>query len=171
MFGMPRAPSNVQPWEQETVPVSKVLLDAVSGKALKDYRQISATELFRASATCFLFIWAMDVEGKVFLAFEEVLPPDDASDPTLRYGHPRRRGFPTHPAKEKKLGHPTLLNSGHARMAGELLLDEHENNLLWYLNAESGRYCRSLPPSRSQCEAVRDLFEKMIKDTVIWDED
>lgn len=169
-FGLPRPPTSIQPWEHDVAPVSKVLLDVDSGKALKDYGQVASSALFRAAAKCFLFIWAMDIDGAVHVAFEEVLPPETSSGPPLLCGHPRRRRFPAHPAAEKKLGHPTLVSCGNARIAGELFLDECDRKLMWYINVASGRYCRDMQPTPDQCEAVRHYFETMIDETVILDE-
>jgi hypothetical protein len=100
------------------------------------------------------------------IAFEELAELPDGTDAV---GHPRRRGFPVHPAAEKKLGHPTLVNGAAARIAGELFLDGKGTSLEWHVSLYSGRYCRDIQPTDAQAEAVLSLFQSMIDANVILD--
>lgn len=168
-YGILRTPASIQKWEQGIAPVSKVLLDRNLGENLKAYQALSTCPLFGAASRCFLFIWAMDDECNIWIAFEEVLPPPGV----VISGHPRRRGYPSHPAEEKKLGHPTLINCRKARAAGELYLDEGDNDepeLVWRVNVGSGRYCRKIPPTVAQCEAIHQRFRMIVGESVFWDE-
>jgi hypothetical protein len=168
-YGILRLPERIQSWESDIAPASKVLLDENIGESLKAYQALSMCQLFGAASRCFLFIWVMDDECNIWIAFEEVLPPSGG----VISGHPRRRGYPSHPAEEKKLGHPTLINCKKARAAGELYLDEGDNGepeLIWRVNVGSGRYCREIPPTRTQCEAIHQRFRMIIGESVFWDE-
>ncbi|WP_370301650.1 hypothetical protein [Pseudooceanicola sp.] len=91
-------------------------------------------------------------------------------DGTVVAGYPRRRNFPVHPAEEKKLGHPTLLAGNMARVAGELFLDEDENELFWFMNVSSGRYCRFDPPTAAQVRKALGLFQELIDEEVRLDD-
>lgn len=98
----------------------------------------------------------MDHLGDIYIAVEEIALQSLAE---LHVGYPRLRGY-EHPSEHKKLGHPTLLGGGEARIAGELALDEMKGKLHWFLNAHSGRYCRQLPPSKSQLASVAASFKQ-----------
>ncbi len=109
----------------------------------------------------------MDEDSDIKLAAEEIAELPDVRELT---GHPRRRNFPSHPADEKKLGHPCLIDEQPARIAGELFLDhDDDDNLVWFVNTNSGRYCRSKPPSGEQGENARALFERLMKQRVEFD--
>jgi len=168
-YGVCREPSEIRPWEEGVKPRSLVMLTKEVGTSLRTYRDLAQGELFWNMSQCSTFIWAMDELGQVFLAFEEVIPDGDIDIDGLKEGHPRRRGFPAHPAQEKKLGHPTLLGGGQARVAGELLLDVAEEKLHWFVNCASGRYCRLMPPTHDQCRAIHELFMECIDDGVRFD--
>lgn len=168
-YGALRGPSSIQPWENGNVPASKVALSIEIGKQLQSYRDLSGSDLFGSAAICFQFIWAMDANCQIYVAFEELWSQPASSGEENRTGHPRRRGFPAHPAEEKKLGHPTLLEGGPARAAGELFLDEDGSKLQWYVNVASGRYCRLIPPTQEQCGALHRLFTEMIDSDILWD--
>lgn len=168
-YGILRVPESIQDWETNTVPASKVLLDESIGKSLMAYQSLSTCQLFEAASRCFLFIWAMDDKCQIWIAFEEVIPPSGV----IIAGHPRRRGYPSHPSEEKKLGHPTLIDGQKARAAGELYLDEGDNDpkeLVWRVNVGSGRYCRKNPPTAVQCNAIHQRFRMIIGESVFWDE-
>lgn len=169
MYGPVREPAHLQEWEQGVAPVSKVKLDPEIGRKLLEYRNLASCELFHSASQCFLFLWAMDEHADVWIAFEEIIP---SSGDAVLSGYPRRRGFPSHPAEEKKLGHPTLVDGRGARVAGELYLDKEEgvDCLTWLVNVGSGRYCREFPPGPEQCKAVLNFFRVLIDESVQWDE-
>lgn len=172
VYGLPRLPSLMREWEAGVSPVSKSKLDRDLGQKLRIYRDLSGDGLFRAAAQCFLFLWVMDVDGNIIIAYEEIVTGEishSTNGSLLKNGHPRRRGFPSHPADEKKLGHPTLVGGGEARIAGELFLDILDGSLQWYVSCGSGRYCRDLPPTKRHQEAVHQLFTALIDDQVRFD--
>lgn len=170
VFGRLRGPSEVNEWENGRAPHSLVVLDAAVSSALLEYRRVCQASLLIRAAQAFAFIWAMDVQGHIVIACEEL------SDEALEYdgevphqGYPRRRGIGSHPVEKKKLGHPTLVSCGQARVAGELYLDIDEGNLFWFVNCSSGRYCRQVAPSTSQQSAVHQLFMELLDNDVRWD--
>jgi hypothetical protein len=155
-YGVLRDPDNTDDWERGRRPLSRVRLNSQVAVSLGEFSKLASQSIFRSLATAHTYIWAMDVDGTVFIAVEELAIIQE----NARFqGYPRRRGF-QHPSENQKLGHPTLLDSGPARIAGELALDEAEDgSIIWILNVRSGRYCKRLPPNRSQIENVRELFE------------
>lgn len=169
-FGACREPSMVQEWEREKVPVSKVELDGEVGKTLEEHRKVSSCTLLKSSAKCLYFIWAMDADCRVFIAYEEIAPDESADVMGAQLGMPRIKHGNVHPADVKKLGHPTLVNGGVARVAGELFLDDWDDKLSWFVNVGSGRYCRSLQPTQANCDGVLGLFRELIGVEVQWDE-
>ncbi|APH72609.1 hypothetical protein BSQ44_15520 [Aquibium oceanicum] len=112
--------------------------------------------LLRFAATTQNYLWAMNADGKILIAVEEIAEFDGI--PNTR-GYPRRRGH-RHPSEDQKLGHPTLVQGGEVRIAGELALDEYGDGVRWVLNANSGRYCRQKPPRKEQVDAVVELFRE-----------
>jgi hypothetical protein len=157
-YGCPRLPLKVEPWEVSRSPKSKCLLTEEIGSNLASMLAASTPQLFRHAARTLTYIWAMDSEGAMHVAVEELA---EMPDGTRVEGYPRRRNFPVHPSEEKKLGHPTLLDAGEARVAGELFLDEKEGNLYWFVNVSSGRYCRIVQPSEVNVSNVVKWFREI----------
>ncbi|MBZ9870164.1 hypothetical protein LB542_04710 [Mesorhizobium sp. BR1-1-9] len=169
-FGVARAPSLIRDWETEAKPKSLVKMTREVGAHLRSYRDLAQNDLFWNVSQCSSFIWAMGENGEVFVAFEEIVVEPDGDALGLKEGYPRRRGYPTHPADEKKLGHPTLIGNGHARIAGELFLDVAEEKLHWFVNCGSGRYCRDVRPNGDQSKAIHEFFMELIDDAVRFDD-
>jgi hypothetical protein len=151
-YGVLRLPERIMSWERE--PNSLCLLNAEIAERLSRLEECVQTALLRFAATTQNFLWAMDAAGNVLLAVEEVAEFDGT--PNTR-GYPRRRGL-HHPAEDRKLGHPTLMKGGEVRISGELALDESGEDVRWVLNANSGRYCRLLPPRKEQVDAIAERF-------------
>lgn len=163
-FGIPRLPEKVDDWEEDRRPESLSVLDEKLAETLRELDKLAQTKLMRYAMRAKSYIWAMDEKGKIVIAVEELAmkKPD-----TIYPGYPRRRGL-KHPAEDKKLGHPTLIAAGHARIAGELAFDEDENDALrWVLNANSGRYCRQKPPKKDQIDRVADRFRELGVEVVV----
>jgi hypothetical protein len=78
----------------------------------------------------------MAPDTTIWIAVEELA----LADGIKRRGVPKRRNG-QHPASEKKLGHPTLVDGGKARIAGELAIEEISGRFAWVVNCSSGRYC------------------------------
>nr|WP_316653273.1 hypothetical protein [uncultured Gellertiella sp.] len=156
-FGLLRLPEKIEPWEKGRSPASLAVLDEDVAACLAAMQQLAQNRLLKPSARAKTYIWAVDARGTIQIAIEELA----AWEQIAQYaGYPRRRGF-HHPSEEKKLGHPTLLGEMGARIAGELAFDEIDDKLHWVLNANSGRYCRSLPPSKEQLDRVAAIFREL----------
>ncbi|MBY3514194.1 hypothetical protein HFN76_18450 [Rhizobium laguerreae] len=157
-YGIPRLPDKVDEWERKRAPASLSDLDGNLAKTLTELALLAQTDLMKSALRAKNYIWAMDETGRIVLAVEELA----LTAPEAPYtGYPRRRGY-RHPSEEKKLGHPTLLGEGHARIAGELAFDEDEEEVLhWVLNANSGRYCKQNPPSKAQVDQVAERFREL----------
>ncbi len=156
LYGIPRLPDNIDKWEKNTKPVSLSLLDAKLATDLNNAKELADNKLFRAAEKSKTYLWVMDLNGEILIAIEEI----SIDQPNAPYsGYPRRRGY-RHPSEQKKLGHPTLVNGDKARIAGELALDDDDisQKLKWIINANSGRYCKQLPPDKFQLDNVAKLF-------------
>lgn len=164
-FGPARSPERIDRWEQDSEPESLSTLDADLAERLVRLEQIAQCNLLRHAELAKNYIWAMAPDGSIRIAVEELaIEPR----PEVSTGYPRRKG-PVHPSEEKKLGHPTLLGGGLARIAGELAFDEFDGVLKWVFNVNSGRYCKQLPPSPDQVERAATIFRNHGLDIVIDD--
>jgi len=166
-YGNPRWPSKVHGWEAGRAPRSLSRLDEATGEALVRFKSANQDSLFKFAAKCVTYLWVMDVDGVVHISVEELALMPDGTDVT---GYPRRRDFPVHPVEEKKLGHPTLVNGERARMGGELFLDNTCSELCWYINVNSGRYCKDAPPSETQVQNILTLFREAVETSVEFDD-
>ncbi|CAN7445148.1 hypothetical protein LJR255_002866 [Pararhizobium sp. LjRoot255] len=163
-FGTPRLPEKVDDWEKGRTPESLSDLNKGLATTLCELDKLAQTKLMRYALRAKSYIWAMDEDGKIVVAVEELAIEKPE---TIYPGYPRRRGL-RHPSEDKKLGHPTLIGEGHARIAGELAFDEDENDALhWVINANSGRYCRQKPPKKEQIDLVADRFRELGVDVVV----
>jgi hypothetical protein len=159
-FGIPRSPGGALPianWERKngvTVrPLSVTTFDARTGQHLVALQTIANTTFFGTAIASINYLWAIAVDGSLVVAVEELAVEDAVS----AAGLPRRRSG-QHPAETKKLGHPTLVNCGQARIAGELALDNTASGFAWVLNANSGRYCSVITPKRSHLLNVQQML-------------
>jgi hypothetical protein len=155
-FGRLRNPERIDKWEDRP-PESLSNLNRQLADDLIALEKCAQSQLLKFSARTINYLWVVDEAGAIKISVEEIaLKPPDAP----RAGYPRRRGY-RHISEEKKLGHPTLLCGGPARIAGELAFDEISGRLRWMLNANSGRYCRREPPTQEQIDAVATLFREL----------
>ncbi len=166
-FGKARIPADIYDWEKNKQPISLCELDEDVGSTLAKLVRIANCTLLRKAARSKGYIWLMDELGKVWIAVEELALLPDGRELT---GHPRRRDFPVHPAQEKKLGHPCLVDGKKARIAGELFMDEIDGKLKWHLNDNSGRYCKSNPPRRHQIGNILNHFNGILGCEIVLDE-
>lgn len=154
LYGHMRPPMYLRAWE-DRAPVSLSILDRNLAQALSNLKSVCEHSLLKMVAQSTNYLWAMDVGGNVWIAVEELAFRSIESDTS---GLPMLRRI-LHPSDTKKLGHPTLVNRGEARIAGELAMDAGDGGLRWILNAQSGRYCRENPPSQAQIDNVGKLFQ------------
>ena len=160
-------PTRIFDWERHRRPRSIAQLDLIVAETLASLGRLLNCNLLRYAAKSIMYIWVMDRHGSIWIAVEELAELPDGRNLT---GHPRRRDFPVHPAGEKKLGHPSLLDGDAARIAGELFLDEVDGSLVWHVNDHSGRYCRDIRPSQQQRANVKSLFSDFFQCEVIFDD-
>ncbi len=88
-----------------------------------------------------IYLWVVDRHGDVMIAIEELLD-----------GTPRKPG-----SAERALGHPTLVDGGQARIAGELHWSASEG--VWKLTNKSGRYGRR-PDAGVLLANVAEIFQR-----------
>jgi adenylate cyclase len=166
IFGTLRLPSRIDSWENRK-PASLAILNESLGQSLLNWAASVNNRLLWISATNTNFIWVMDQEGVVHIAVEELAELEDG---TKVIGIPRRAKL-SHKSQDKKLGHPTLIEGRAARIAGQLFLDGPESGPLnWYIDDNSGRYCRELKPSTENKSSVLSLFRSYIGGNVIFDD-
>ncbi|MGL4489779.1 MAG: hypothetical protein ACRCU5_10090 [Rhizobiaceae bacterium] len=144
-----------QEWEIGLVPISLFELNKETAEQLVNAVELAKQAPFGIALTTIGYIWVLDQECKVWIAVEELA----LADGVQRRGIPKRRNG-QHPASEKKLGHPTLVKGGPARIAGELSIEEISGKFRWVLNCSSGRYCYDEPlrPTVAHLNSVVSLF-------------
>lgn len=152
------APTNgdhaMQAWEIGKEPVSRIVFGPAAATAMKKLCDVANTAFFGFAVSTINYIWVVNEAGDLVISVEELA----VEDAVRASGLPRRRSG-HHPAEVKKLGHPTLIAGGLARIAGELALDRVNGiDFTWVLNANSGRYCRFQPPSKVNLENVRNVL-------------
>lgn len=165
-FGVPRPPLKVDDWEIGRSPKSNTTLSEDIAQRLSAIAQQMDCTLLHGFARSVTFLWVMEVVGTLRVCVEELAETPSGLD---LEGYPRRRGYPSHPVREKKLGHPTLVAGDDARIAGELF-DLRSDGLRWYINVKSGRYCKKRPPSGHQIAQILALFQSLLGKDVRFDD-
>ena len=125
-----------QEWEKGHEPVSLFMLNSETAAQLTGALELARQAPFGIALTTIGYIWVMKPDCSIWIAVEELA----LADGIKRRGVPKRRNG-QHPASEKKLGHPTLVKGGPARIAGELAIEEISGRFRWMINCSSGRYC------------------------------
>jgi hypothetical protein len=157
-----------QLWEVSMAPESICALDDELGNRLKLLLKAASCKLLQSASQSLLFLWGMEGDGKIMIAVEEVAQINEQPVPK---GFPTRRGLPKKLTLDHKLGHPCIMSSNQARIAGELYIDAAPSNdgtLVWMLNARSGRFHE--PPERrptdGQLRNVAKLFASAIGEAI-----
>lgn len=163
-YGVVREPDGTKPWELEMTPKSKAMLDSGTVASLRVHAQACREPLLRYAPKWITFIWVVDTDGKFHIAVEELA----AMEPSNLSGAPRLRRH--HPSETKKLGHPSLVGGAVARIAGELFVDEVGGEISWWVNCDSGRYCKRLPPDDHQKATIVSHFRALLGDGLQLDE-
>jgi len=96
-YGELRDAVKIEEWEKNCQPISLSELDADLANSLSELEKIVQCDLLRADARIKNYIWAMDEEGKIKIAIEELAVYKSEAQFN---GYPRRRGY-IHPSKEK----------------------------------------------------------------------
>jgi hypothetical protein len=146
-----------QDWEVGHSPVSLFKLDETTALQMAEALNLAKQAPFGLALTTIGYVWVMDAKQTVWISVEELA----LADGIKRRGIPKRR-FGQHPALEKKLGHPTLIAGGQARIAGELAIEEISGRFRWVINCSSGRYCydEALRPKVHQLINIVGLFKR-----------
>ncbi|WP_439625874.1 hypothetical protein [Shinella sp.] len=157
-FGALRAPDKVDDWEKDVTPASLSDLGEAA-PALAELKKLAQYRILSSAMRAKNYIWVMEQDGTIKIAIEELAYLQSG---TPYPGYPRRRSY-KHPSEEKKLGHPTLVGASEARIAGELFFDREneQDELKWFLNVHSGRYCRQKPPGKHQIDNVVARFKAL----------
>jgi hypothetical protein len=173
IFGEPRPPNQPAPraseWNADQlrtyVPMSLVTLDEENGK--------NVAKLFLAAKhgpndqvlKGLAVIWLIDEAGNIRLALEEISEADSFWYEAENKGTPAPTWFPE--AEElppvRKLGHPTLIDHGSARIGGEIepnfASDRAEVDFDAFVNNKSRRYGNER--SLKQYAEVARLFHQV----------
>ena len=80
-----------------------------------------------------VILWLVDADGRILFAWEELVVNGEPQQVPKHVRLPLMAGC-------EKLGHPSLIDCGQARIAGELFFDETTSSPAWRLNNRSGRY-------------------------------
>ena len=105
-------------------------------------------------------LWLVDEAGKIWLAFEEAF---DENDEMFRFVLNRETlsgSMHDLPKPLAKLGHPSLVGGGKARIGGELIFDPDATPPIWYLNNKSGRYGLRADRTVAHLRNVQKLFRE-----------
>ena len=94
-FGVPRPPLKVDAWDVGRSARSNSGLTKATGRRLRHLARQMDTPLLHGMARSVTFLWAMETKGTIRLCVEELAELPEGLDAS---GHPRRRGFPSHPA-------------------------------------------------------------------------
>lgn len=130
----PRYFSNV---EKHKCPKSLQRLDEATIELLRSYLNTAdlGLEITRTNHTSIILLWLISDAGDLWFCIEEMYKAD--SENTV---FPRLDGV-EYPLGYEKLGHPSMVGAGEARIAGELLWDAFaRSNGCWVLSNKSGRY-------------------------------
>jgi hypothetical protein len=157
-----------QQWEVDMKPVSTSTLSDDLGQSLLMFLKAATTNLLQTASRSLTFLWGMEADGKVKIAVEEVARINGKPAPM---GFPSRRGMRKDLTLDDKLGHPCIMSTNEARIAGELYLDQassSDGRLVWRINAQSGRFHEppERRPSPDQLINVAQIFASAIGDTV-----
>lgn len=156
VFGPPLGPKYVREAEQRANFSNTFAVDPLSARYLAELAEMCLNyPTFRDLALNLCFLWAVDIEGEIWVTMEEV----------CLLGHfgkrfPRMRNMPLD-ASLAALGHPLLVNRGQARIAGELMLDNPRDGMQWVINNKSGRYGFGEHRAAAHLENVAAAFARV----------
>lgn len=143
-------------WEENRSPFSMSELNIKSAQRILNLMKAVETgcSLTKVLLNDVAIIWIVTSTGTIKLALEEMFFEDDEIDRAKFSLFPPLKAFP-------KLGHPTLVDCGLGRIAGEICLQEDNGNPFWEISNASGRY--GIHPSRrvEHLLAVKDDFGKL----------
>lgn len=123
--------------EKSHVPRSRHLLTKETAELLKGYMEEARGDLTfaRMIHNALPVLWAIDADGQFWISLEEVVEVA-----TVRYLYSLPRGVLLSKG-QAKLGHPSLVASNRARIAGELwVMLQDDGKAGWAISNKSGRF-------------------------------
>lgn len=138
LYGILVEPNHCTDEERMMVPSSYTALSEATAPALKLMMEAATkgSEIVRGVFSQAMILWVIDEQGTIRLGLEEVF-----SSSTKQLLRPRLKKQSLAPG-EVRIGHPSLVRGGPARIGGELLFDRGSTVFPegWYLTNGSGRF-------------------------------
>lgn len=153
-FGVCIPPGKVRDIESKFKPVSYINFNNGGSNILKGLfdKTQSGCYISYCLYSEFTILWLINQEGELIVSIEEVVADEDGAE---RYPLPRRVPY-DNPIRHRRLGHPSLVGGGVARIAGELSYEPETET--WYLTNRSGRFGANVGRSPDQLEEVAKRF-------------
>ena len=155
-FGAAVPPAYFDNIEKFKTPDSKQLLDSRTAELLKGYLECVEQGLLvpRVIHQTAIILWLIDEEGNCWFCIEEMYKADAQNTVFPRLNEIE------YPSGYEKLGHPSLISAGKARIGGEILLTQHDDGEThyWTISNKSGRYGIREDISSDNLQNVTDLF-------------
>lgn len=133
--GPTKRPLGYDDWEKRYPPASLIKLTQSTADSLKLLlQQISnGCPIGRTLVNDIILIWLVDATGNIFVSIEELVLQ------TVPQTVPKFQSVPL--TKDcDKLGHPSLILAGDARIAGEIRYLADRSPAIWIINNASWRY-------------------------------
>lgn len=155
-FGEAVPPAYFDNIEKFKTPDSKQLLDGNSAILLKSYLESAVQGLLFPQVVhqTAIILWLIDEGGNCWFCIEEMFKADARNTVFPRLNEIE------YPNGYEKLGHPSLISAGKARIGGEILLakDADAATYYWTISNKSGRYGIREDISAGNLQSARDLF-------------
>lgn len=141
----------VEDWERTYFPRSMSTLTSTSAAHLSGLMSSvsKSCRLDQFLVLDIVILWLVNENGDVVFAVEEAVSDG------LPLDVPRHRRA-EHKIGKDKLGHPSLVAGGKARIAGEIYYDIRRN--AWMINMKSGRYSAEYDRTKGQLTNVSNQF-------------
>jgi hypothetical protein len=154
----PARPEGFDIWEKMTPATFQILQSKNGDVVLKNWLQVEPHTTIVRSVVCQIAIlWAVTETGMIVYALEEAIDPKSFNLPTVV------APFLRTPVKQKtreRLGHPSLVDCGPARISGEIIYEKNtDGNFGWQLNNSSGRYGYGPDRTEEHLQNVKKEFE------------
>lgn len=157
-------PDGYWTWELDLRPPSSYsVLDAESAKPLRAFmKQVSERwTIGDVLVNRAVILYVVDEFGSVRFALEEAVEEDPSRMPVGRdYRRLHIPFFSKLLRTDKKLGHPSLVDCGSARIAGQIMFQPAADGRppYWTIDAWSGRYGRTVEAARREPRHVDNVI-------------
>lgn len=155
-FGDAVPPAYFDNIEKFKAPDSKQLLDGASSRLLKSYLESVEQGLLFPQVVhqTAIILWLIDEGGNCWFCIEEMYKADARNTVFPRLNEIE------YPKGYEKLGHPSLISAGRARIGGEILLVREADSEAyhWTISNKSGRYGIRDDISAENLQNASDLF-------------